>query len=234
MRSTTPATTRTPAGTNSRPIRAIRSIPALAQSGDINQGAGVATYFPSIDIDPAGNLGMTFMESSSNEYMSMYITGQLAGASPGTMLKPVLAQAGVAPYLPFDSPPYRGGDYSGTGVDPVDGSFWTANEYAVAPQAGANWGTWIQQFSLQAGTGFLYIRLGNGTNGILVNGASNVLIGGTVPSAANIIGANGGDGIKVIGQFFGAGGAGELHRHRPQRGHVPGQLGQRHQPFEQP
>ena len=192
--------TRTPAGTNSRPIR---STPALTQSGDINQGAGVATYFPSIDIDPAGNLGMTFMESSSNEYMSMYITGQLAGASPGTMLKPVLVQARVAPYLPFDSPPYRGGDFSGTGVDPVNGSFWTANEYAVARGRARDWGTWIQQFSLQAGTGFLYIRLGNGTNGILVNGASNVLIGGTVPSAANIIGANGGDGIKVMGSSSG-------------------------------
>src|SRR5262249_10811783 len=46
--------------------------PTLVQSGEINRGPGVFTFFPAIDITPSGNLGMSFMESSSNEFMSMY------------------------------------------------------------------------------------------------------------------------------------------------------------------
>ena len=112
------------------------STPTLTQSGTVNQGAGVADYFPSIDIDPGGDLGMTFMESSSSEYMSMYVTGQIAGGAAGTMLAPVLARAGVTTYTGFDGSPYRAGDFSGMGVDPSDGSFWSANEYAIAAQSG--------------------------------------------------------------------------------------------------
>ncbi len=176
------------------------STPSLVQSGNINQGSGVATYFPSIDIDPSGDLGMTFMESSSNEYMSMYVTGQLAGLTNGTMLTPVLAQAGVAPYTPtIDTTPYYAGYFSGIGVSPTDGSFWSANEYAIAAQANANWGTWIQQFSVQSSESFKYVALANHSNGIVLNGPTNVLIGGTVAAAANVIGANLGDGIQILG-----------------------------------
>src|SRR4029079_1648961 len=56
--------------------------PGLTQAGQINPsvaGMGAATYYPSIEINAAGDLGLTFMESSSNEYMSMYVTGQKAG-----------------------------------------------------------------------------------------------------------------------------------------------------------
>jgi uncharacterized repeat protein (TIGR01451 family) len=197
------------------------STPKLTQSGNINQGSGVATFFPSIDINPAGDLGLTFMESSSNEFMSMYVTGQLAGSPAGTMLTPVLAKAGEATYTgfgpPTDPPPYRGGDFSGTGVDPTDGTFWTANEYANT-DSGANWGTWIQQFSLQPASGLSYIRLANGTYGIRINGPTGMLIGGTTSSAANIIGANNSDGINtftssagllVEGNFIGTDPAGD-------------------------
>ena len=35
-----------------------------------------STFFPSIAIAPDGDLGMTYMESSPSEYLSMYVTGQ--------------------------------------------------------------------------------------------------------------------------------------------------------------
>jgi len=52
------------------------STPTLTQSGEIAPGAGIATFFPSIDINTAGALGMTYMESSSSEFVSMYVTGR--------------------------------------------------------------------------------------------------------------------------------------------------------------
>src|SRR5260370_2166505 len=48
-------------------------------AGEINPGSGVFTYFPSVAIDPPGDIGMTYLESSPTtpassppaEYMSM-------------------------------------------------------------------------------------------------------------------------------------------------------------------
>jgi hypothetical protein len=134
--------------------------PTLTQQGTINRGTGVHTYYPSIAIAPNGDLGMTFMQSSSNEYISMYVTGQMAGDPPGTMQFPVLAKAGEANYRAFDCFNFqtrrfmtniscRAGDYSGITVDPdTPDTFCAANEYAASSMPGANWGTWITCFSL--------------------------------------------------------------------------------------
>jgi hypothetical protein len=115
------------------------STPSLVQWGGIDQGTGVFTYYPAIDIAPNGNLGMSFMESSSKEFMSIYVTGRITADLSGTMETPVLVQAGQANYNGN-----RAGDFSGIGIDPNDGSFWAANEYAN--QESTNWGTWIANF----------------------------------------------------------------------------------------
>ncbi len=103
--------------------------PTLIQVGNVDQGAGVNTFFPSLDINYEGDIGMTFMESSSSEYLSMYVTGQSiynADYGTGTMEPPALAIAGTARYTSS-----RIGDYSGTSLDPADGySFWSFNQYA--------------------------------------------------------------------------------------------------------
>src|SRR5262249_53620607 len=66
------------------------STPALSQQGTIGVGSGSSSYFPSIAIDANGNLGMTYMQSSSSEYMSMYVTGRLTTDAAGTMQTPAL------------------------------------------------------------------------------------------------------------------------------------------------
>jgi hypothetical protein len=126
--------------------------PVLSQQGTIGAGSGSNSYFPSIAIAPSGDLGMTFMQSSSNEYVSMYVTGRSASDPANTMQTPVVAKAGQAAYsASFDASPFRAGDFSGTTVDPTDGTFWTANEYAKTPtSASANWGTFIANITLGA------------------------------------------------------------------------------------
>ncbi|QEH31992.1 Large cysteine-rich periplasmic protein OmcB precursor [Aquisphaera giovannonii] len=173
--------------------------PTLAQSGTVTRPGGAAVYYPAMDIDAAGDLGMTFMSSSSTEYMSMYVTGQVVGATAGSMLAPTLARAGQAPYTPFDPAPYAAGYNSSITLDPAGGTFWAASEYAVPAQDGANWGTWIQGFSLSSAVSFTYKAMGNGGSGILLNGASGVVIGGTAAGAGNVIGANGADGVRTTG-----------------------------------
>jgi hypothetical protein len=133
--------------------------PSLVQTGNIDRGAGVSTYVPSINIAPSGDLGLSFLESSANEYLSMYITGRKGSDPAGALQAPVLAKAGEATFRVFHAGgvelpgPLRTGDYCGVAMDPVDGSFWAANEYAtpplpVSPLRRANWGTFIAQFSV--------------------------------------------------------------------------------------
>jgi hypothetical protein len=117
--------------------------PTLTQVGEINPGPGIATYFPSIDIDTAGDLGMTYMESSSSEFVSMYVTGRMPSDPPGTMEPGTVSSAGT------DSASLgRAGDYSSTFVDPLTGtSFWSANEF-FSRVSGVSWSTGVAHFSL--------------------------------------------------------------------------------------
>jgi hypothetical protein len=134
--------------------------PSLTQQGVIDQGDGVSTYFPSIEIASNGDLGMTFMQSSASEFVSMYVTGKTSSESAGTMRTPSLAKAGSTTYKSSDC--FNGseftqdcltGDFSGISVDPsANNSFCAANEYATSA-AEPNWGTWIACFTLDDGSG---------------------------------------------------------------------------------
>jgi hypothetical protein len=121
--------------------------PSLLGAGNVNAGAGVATYMPAIDIAPDGSLGLSYLESSATEYMSMYVTGRQASDAAGALETPVLVQAGEANFGGG-----RAGDMSGVGIDPTDGSFWAANEYA---SASGDWGTAVAHFSISAAQGNL-------------------------------------------------------------------------------
>jgi len=129
--------------------------PSLIQQGTINPGAGIYTYYPSIDIASTGDIGMTFMQSSSSEFMSMYVTARNSAGAPGQMRTPVLVRAGQGTYRAFDCAinsvfvdDCRAGDYSGVSVDPnFSNVFCAANEYATSKKAN-NWGTWISCFAI--------------------------------------------------------------------------------------
>jgi hypothetical protein len=112
---------------------------SLIQRGNAPPGVkGAATFMPTVDINTAGSIGMTFDESARSEFWSMYVTERTASDSSGTMEKAVKVAAGVS-----RSPDSRVGDFSGTTVDPSDGlTFWSANEY----QGSDFWDTHIASF----------------------------------------------------------------------------------------
>jgi hypothetical protein len=116
------------------------SSPVLSDQGVIHPASGVSTYFPAVSIDSAGNMGLTYMESSASEYVSMYVTGRRPADAVGAMAAPIRAFPGA---IAISS---REGDYSGIALDPsATGKFWAANEYAPS---GLAWGTGIQAFNL--------------------------------------------------------------------------------------
>jgi hypothetical protein len=127
--------------------------PTLRQWGDVPPGlAGSNTFYPSVEVAPDGSLGLTFMESSPAEPMSVYLAGQSA-ADPLNSLQLLLpaAKTGAGRYTETFGRPYRAGDFSGVGLDPGTGTFWAVNEYANAA-ASNNWGTWVTNFTVSPGS----------------------------------------------------------------------------------
>jgi uncharacterized repeat protein (TIGR01451 family) len=123
--------------------------PTLAQQGRVSAGNKTYLTYPSIDINSSGSIGLSYIRQgndTSSDYMSMYVTGRTSTDAAGTMESPVAVPsgAGQANYTDFASP-HREGDLSGINVDPVDGSFWAANEFANT-QGTANWGTAVANF----------------------------------------------------------------------------------------
>jgi hypothetical protein len=141
--------------------------PVLRDQGDVGFGPNTYLYFPGIDINPAGDIGLSYIQSGMddpNDFMSMYVTGRTPSDPRGTMEAPVLAQAGVQVYEdygPAFAVTQRAGDLSGINVDAA-GNFWAINEFAddealpttpdnpVADPSNpaADWGTNVVSFTL--------------------------------------------------------------------------------------
>jgi hypothetical protein len=194
----------------------VGGVPTLTQSGRISRGFLVSTYFPSIEINAAGDLGLTYMESSYREYVSMYLTGQKHGAVPGTMEPGVLVKAGQGTYLGI-----RGGDFSGISVDPVNDTFWAANEYSRS--SFDLWGTWAANFTVglppSAALGFARQDAAAGTitgpggGGLSISGADvGSGLAGTFPEPGGAVSDP--PAHRVLHLLFGVPGV-DPHRGRP-------------------
>jgi hypothetical protein len=119
-----------------------RGTPTLLAERLIDPGNGVAVQMPSVDEDSQGNLGLTWMESSKTEYLTMWI----ATLDRFGKLAPVVAAPGGG----FFYQNFRSGDYSTTVLDLTDDKedvFWSANEY-IGDGGNINiWRTHITSFT---------------------------------------------------------------------------------------
>ena len=151
--------------------------PVLRDQGNVTGGNNTYSYFPAIDINPSGQIGMTFMRSGTDtptDFMSVYVTGRNPSDPAGTMQTPILVPAGTGlrNYSDFTAGG-RAGDLSGISIDPVDGSFWGVNEYATAA-ASNNWGTAVANF-------IFFPMVAPSPQGTVVNAGSLELDGTLVP-----------------------------------------------------
>jgi hypothetical protein len=113
--------------------------PQLVQSGEIDPGPGVRTFFSAITADAHGNAAMTFARGAESEFFSMATAFRYASDPLGTFRPDVIRRASDGPYLVT-----RWGDYGGVGVDPADGvTVWAHHEYAEAN----SWRTWVAGFT---------------------------------------------------------------------------------------
>jgi len=103
--------------------------PVLMQEGLVDpspgQIPGVAVQMPSINMDIHLGFGLTWMESSVNEYLSMWVATR-----PAIFPRNAYYANQSAPGTGFMYANGRLGDYSSTVLDESDGvTFWSANEY---------------------------------------------------------------------------------------------------------
>jgi hypothetical protein len=133
--------------------------PTLRQSGELDYGDPVHTFFPSIAADAAGNAAFVFARSSPSEFISMCGTYRLASDALGTTRPMTFLKQSTAPYTAFN----RWGDYSHIEPDPDTDftQFWGMHEWT---DVSSSWRTWIARidavpdiatltdFSVQFGT----------------------------------------------------------------------------------
>ncbi len=114
----------------------------LTQQGDINPGVGIHTYLPALAVDSLGNMGITYTQSSTNQFPTMMITGREADDPLGFTAPGVVVRASDTSYLPGTTGVRRWGDYAGMSVDPLDDrTFWAYHQFAATPQTwGTQWG----------------------------------------------------------------------------------------------
>ena len=110
--------------------------PALVQSGDVDLGPDIRTFFSSINVSPNGNAAVCYARSSPNEYISMATAYRRPCDTLGTMPNDFVHKAANAGYTAG-----RWGDYSAVQFDPTDDNlYWGHHEYAE----GSSWRTWVQ------------------------------------------------------------------------------------------
>lgn len=118
------------------------STPTLLQSGEIDPGGTVRTFFSAIGVDGAGNAVITSARSSPTEFISMITAYRTACDPTGTFRAPVTEKSATAGYTSG-----RWGDYASVQPDPASpNTFWAHHEYAI----GSSWRTWIARVDVDA------------------------------------------------------------------------------------
>ncbi len=124
--------------------------PSVQQFGRLENTTGPVFYFyPSINVNSNGDALMGFCQSSSSSFVSSAYVFHASTDAANTMETSYLYKSGVASYYKtFGGGRNRWGDYTGTAVDPTDGSFWNFSEWANTSN---KWATVIAHIPATAG-----------------------------------------------------------------------------------
>lgn len=133
--------------------------PTIVQSGEVDLGGTLRTFFPAIDADAQDNMALAYARSSTTEFYSAAHSFRRFGDATGTTQGHTIDQTSTGAYTSG-----RWGDYSGCNADPVyPGLFWGCAEFAT----GTSWNAWVQPFYA---TNELWATGLTTTNGVLKQG----------------------------------------------------------------
>jgi PKD repeat protein len=121
---------------------------SLYQEGTFGPNDGEHRFIPSAAMNAAGDIGIGYLLSSTNTFVSTAVAGQSAAASGSGTLDSAEAICAAGSGVQLDV--NRSGDYSSTSVDPVNDTFWHTNEVFVNTGA-YQWSTYVCEFSVGSG-----------------------------------------------------------------------------------
>ncbi|MEM7678532.1 MAG: PKD domain-containing protein, partial [Myxococcota bacterium] len=123
---------------------------SLYQEGTYGPNDGENRFMPSIAMNATGDIGLGYLLSSANTFLSVGVAGQSAANSGSGLLDSTetICAAGGGVQLGTA----RSGDYSSTSIDPTTGRFWHTNE-VVNATGDFNWATYICEFEVVEDTG---------------------------------------------------------------------------------
>ena len=114
---------------------------AVLQSGEIDLGADVHTFFPAVYTNDDGSAALVFGSSSSSQRVRMHVTGRRPSDPAGEMGAPALVRESTA-----SGSDGRWGDYYDLALDPADSTtFWAIGE---TDESGIGWDTRIASFTI--------------------------------------------------------------------------------------
>lgn len=121
------------------------SFPSVTQSGELDYGDQIHTYFPSIHVDADDNAAITFARSSPTEFISIGRALRGAGDPVNTFRPMQVVQTSDNAHTSG-----RWGDYSGTHADDAAGPgvFWGHHEFTSGTTG--SWRTWVARYVLDA------------------------------------------------------------------------------------
>ena len=123
---------------------------SMHQEGTYGPADGENRWMPSIAMNAAGDIGLGYLVSSTNTFVSTGVAGQTAAASgTGTLdTDEVICSPGSG----VQQGANRSGDYSSTSIDPTTGNFWHTNE-VFRTTGNFQWATAVCEFSVSTGGG---------------------------------------------------------------------------------
>jgi hypothetical protein len=117
--------------------------PRLVQWGEVDLGKDIHTFCPSLAVDRAGNMALSFARSSEQEYISFWRAVRRATDPAGTLRDIVPVRSSSAPFTLFQ----RWGDYGSTVSDPASPcTFWGHHQFTTATN---DWRTWIARYEMK-------------------------------------------------------------------------------------
>jgi parallel beta-helix repeat protein/VCBS repeat-containing protein len=126
----------------------------LVQYGDVTDTTSgtrtLETYLPAVSVDSAGDLGITYTHSSTNDFAAFMVTVHAASDTTGATPVGTVVRSGDDSFKPdpTSNAAQPWGTSAGIAVDPSDGqTFWAYGEYAGHNSIQNAWGTWTTSFA---------------------------------------------------------------------------------------